>query len=231
MKNNHTMKRCCAWAAAALLAASAQAGGHFDVDDASTLDVGQCQYEAWGSRVSGGAAVRGLHLGPACRVGPVEIGLGVDLFATRGERAVTYAGPQLKWTFYGQDPEARLSAALSAGATFDVTRGGRAGGQFVIPLTWRALDHLQVHANLGADWVPGTGARTGRGGVQAEWALNEAVSLIAERNRAYDLWTSRIGVRFSLTPRVSVDVSAARIGRGEQRQRGFVVGLNHEFSR
>ena len=231
MKNNHTMKRCCALAAAALWAVSARAGGHFDVDDAGTLDVGQCQYEAWGSRVGKGAAIRGLHLGPACRVGPVEVGLGVDLLATRGERTVTYAGPQLKWTFYGQDPDARLAAALSASATFDVTRGGRTGGQFVIPLTWRALDKLQLHANFGADWMPGTGARTRRGGVQAEWAFSERVSLIAERNRAFDVWTSRVGARFSLTPLVSVDVSAARIGRGAQRQRGFMIGLNHEFGR
>ncbi|RZI71889.1 MAG: hypothetical protein EOP80_14415 [Variovorax sp.] len=208
-----------------------QAGGHFDVDDAGTLEPGQCQYEAWGSRVGRDPAARGLHLGPACRVGPVEVGLGIDRVATRGERTVTYAGPQLKWTFHGQGADDRLSAALSASATFDVTRGGRAGGQFVIPLTWRALDSLQLHANLGADWAPGTGARTRRGGVQAEWALNETVSLIAERNRAYDLWTSRIGARFSLTPLISLDVSAARTGRGEQRQRGFVIGLNHEFSR
>jgi len=231
MKNNHTMKRCCAFAAAALLAASAQAGGHFDVDDAGTLDPGQCQYEAWGSRTGRDPATYGLHLGPACRVGAVELGLGVDLLATRGERTVTYAGPQLKWRFYGQEPDAPLAAALSVGATFDVTRGGRAGGQFVMPMTWRVLDNLQLHANLGVDWAPGTGARTRRGGMQAEWALNEAVSLIAERNRAYDLWTSRIGARFSLTPLISIDVSAARIGRGEQRQRGFVIGLNHEFGR
>ncbi|RZI97279.1 MAG: hypothetical protein EOP78_01525 [Variovorax sp.] len=201
------------------------------MDDAGTLDVGQCQYEAWGSRVGKDPTVRGLHVGPACRVGPVEVGLGVDFLATRGERTVTYAGPQLKWTFYGQGADDRLAAALSIGTTFNATRGGRAGGQFVIPLTWRALDNLQLHANFGADWAPGTGARTRRGGVQAEWALDETVSLIAERNRAYDLWTTRIGARLSVTPHISIDVSVARIGRAEQRQRGFVIGFNHEFSR
>ncbi|RYF34158.1 MAG: hypothetical protein EOO26_05570 [Comamonadaceae bacterium] len=201
------------------------------MDDAGTLDVGQCQYEVWGSRVGRDAAVRGLHLGPACRVGPVELGLGVDLLATRGERTTTYVGPQLKWTVFGQHADDRLAAALSIGTTFDATRGGRAGGQFVIPLTWRALDNLQLHANFGADWAPGTGARTGRGGVQVEWALDQAVSLIAERHRAYDVWTTRIGARFSVTPSISIDLSAARIGRAEERQRGFVIGLNHEFSR
>ncbi len=105
----------------------------------------------------------------------------------------------------------------------------RAGGQVLVPVTWRAIDSLQMHFNLGSDWSTGTGARTGRGGLAAEWALHEKVSLIAERNRAFGLWTSRIGARFHLTPTVSIDVSAARTGSGEQRVRGFVIGLNHEF--
>jgi len=61
-----------------------------------------------------------------------------------------------------------------------------------------------------------------------EWALNDAVSLIAERNRASGAWTSRVGGRFSLTPLISVDVSASRTG--PQGIRGFVVGLNREFT-
>jgi hypothetical protein len=55
------------------------------------------------------------------------------------------------------------------------------------------------------------------------------VSLIAERNRAFGLWTSRAGVRLSLTPLISIDVSAARTG--PEGVRSFVIGLNHEFSR
>ena len=137
------------------------------------------------------------------------------------------AGPQLKWNFYGAAADAPLSAALSLGAVFDLRRGGRAGGQLVLPVTWRPADSLQIHANLGADWATGTGARTPRGGLAAEWALDDKVSLIAERSRASGVWTSRVGGRFSLTPQVSVDVSASRTGPGGVR--GFVVGLNHEF--
>ncbi|RYY91275.1 MAG: hypothetical protein EOO24_31755, partial [Comamonadaceae bacterium] len=166
------------------------------MDDAGTLDPGQCQYEAWASRTGTEPATRGLHIGPACRVGPLEVGLSVDRLAVRGERSVNFAGPQLKWTFFGQGANAPLAAALSASATFDITRGGRAGGQVMVPVTWRALDNVQLHANLGADWALGSGAH----GAQAEWAVGERVSLIAERNRAFDQWTSRVGVRFSLTP-------------------------------
>lgn len=209
------------------------AGGHFDVDDAGMLDPGQCQYEAWASRSRAPEAdtVRGLHLGGACRVGPVELGFNTDRAWVRGERSTVTVGPQLKWTFLGHQAEAPLAAALSLGASFDVTQGGRTGGQLLLPVTWRAHDTLQLHLNLGSDWSTGTGARSGRGGLGAEWALHPSVALIAERNRAFGLWTSRIGVRLSLTPLISIDLSAARTGSGEQRVRGVVLGINHVFDR
>ena len=53
------------------------AGGHFDVDDATIVNPGRCQVEAWITRVPAEAATV-FHVGPACRVGPVEIGLNFD---------------------------------------------------------------------------------------------------------------------------------------------------------
>ncbi|WP_395350350.1 hypothetical protein [Variovorax sp. UC122_21] len=88
--------------------------------------------------------------------------------------------------------------------------------------------NLQIHANLGADWAPGTGQRTTRGGLACEWALNDTLSLIAERSRVSRLWTSRVGARVNLTPLISLDLSASRTG--PQGMRGVVIGLNHEFS-
>ena len=211
-----------------LAAACAHAGGHFDVDDAGTLDPGQCQYELWGTRTRSERLTL-WHLGPACRVGPVELGFNVDRITTAGD-TVHALGPQLKWTFLGQEPEARWSAALSMSVVAErPRRGGHTGGQFLVPVSWKAADGLTLHANLGADWSPSTGLRTGRGGLAGEWALNSGVSLIAERNRAFGAWTSRIGARFSLTPLISVDLSAARLGPNGVRS--FTVGLNHEFGR
>ena len=222
-----------ALAAAIALAASggAWAAGHFDVDDAGMLDPGQCQYEAWATRarVAGGEPATTAHLGPACRVGAVELGLNLDHLWAHGERGTVLAGPQLKWTFFGQQAGAPLAAALSVSAIFDTVRGGRAGGQFVIPVTWLATEQLQIHANLGADWAPVSGARTVRAGLAAEWAVSTQLSLIAERNRAAGVWTSRVGLRFSFTPLISLDLSAARIGSGPWRGHGVAVGLNHAF--
>ena len=210
-----------------LLAMPGHAGGHFDIDDAGTLDPGQCQYEVWGGRF-GTAPVTDYHLGPACRVGPVELGFNVDRASVPGQYAYG-VGPQLKWTFTEQPDKTDLSAALFFSAVWDATHGGRAGGQFVVPVTWHALDSLWINANLGYDWTPGSGERTGRGGLQGAWALNDNLWLVAERFRAFDTWTTRAGLRFNLTPTISVDMSVAR--SGPERVRGYAIGLNQVFSR
>jgi hypothetical protein len=209
-------------------AAAAQAAGHFDVDDAGTLDPGRCQYELWAGRFRD-ARANVWHAGPSCRVGLVELGLNYDGVSVNGGRTDT-VGPQLKWTFLGSAPDAMLSAALSVSTAFDFPRhGGGMGGQFVLPVTWHATGSLQVHFNAGADWATTSGARTVRHGMAGEWAVNDMLSLIAERNRAYGLWTSRIGTRLSVTPMISIDFSVSRAGPG--RSRGTMVGLNHEFGR
>ena len=79
------------------------------------------------------------------------------------------------------------------------------------------------------DWLPVDGVRTRRGGIAGEWAIDERLSLIVERNRAAGFWTSRAGVRFNLTPLINLDASASRTNPGGIRS--FVIGLNHEFSR
>ena len=212
-----------------LTAAAAQAAGHFEVDDAGVLGPGRCQYELWAGRFRD-TKTTVWHVGPGCRVGPVELDMNIDGASVAGFD--THAvGPRLKWTFLGQAPDATLSAAISTGATFNLPRrGGRMGGQFVVPVTWHAADSLQVHVNLGTDWSAfADGTRTVRKGIAGEWALNDAVSLIGERNRAFGAWTSRAGARFSVTPMTSIDISASRTG--EDRIRGVLIGVNHEFGR
>ncbi|WP_261802446.1 hypothetical protein [Variovorax sp. PAMC28562] len=229
MRTTSSMRRSMALAGAALLcllhAGSALAGGHLDVDDAGTLDRGQCLVETWGGR-SGAVPVNALHVGPTCRVGPIELGVNLDRTSNPG---TYYAGPQVKWTWFGQEADARFSGAVSANATFDRTHHGKPGRQLVFPFTLVATPNWQIHANIGADWATVTGERTFRRGLGTEWALNEAVSLLAERNRAFDAWTTRIGARFNFTPFTSLDVTTSRTG--PEHARGFYVGLNHEFKR
>jgi len=205
---------------------SVWAGGHFDVDDAGTLDPGQCRYETWVTRIEL-APANVIHFGPACRVGPIELGFNFDRISQPDGRQRT-RGPQVKWTFFGNG-DASLIAALGWSATYDLTGHGKPGQQVLVPLTWRPTQTLSIHANLGLDRSPIDGARTYRRGIAGEWAVDERVSLIVERNRAAGSWTSRAGLRFGLTPLVSLDISAARtIPLGI---RSYVLGLNREFLR
>lgn len=221
------LRRFAVLAAFAAMGSPATAGGHFDVDDAGTLDPGQCQYEAWAGHTTV-KTVDFFHLGPACRVGPVELGLNYDYLGATQNR-YDLLGPQAKWTFYGQGADAVLAAAVSVSAFHDLKQGGKWGGQWVVPVTWHVFAPLFFHANLGEDWTPDTGERSKRGGVAVEWTLTPKYTLIAEYNHAFGLDTSRAGLRYSITPLISIDVSAARIGT--QGEHSFVIGINHEFAR
>jgi hypothetical protein len=212
----------------ALLAASAHAGGHFDVDDAGTLGPGQCQAEVWGGRFGAAPTITALHLGPSCAVGPVELDINYDHTASLGAHA-DFFSPALKWTFLGKEAGARISAAGYLAATYDLTHGGRTGGQFAIPLSWNMTKSLQLSFNLGYDWTPVTADRSGRGGLQADWSLTDKIDLIAERFRSFGFWTTRAGLRFQIAPLLSIDCSAARVG-GADGAWGFAVGLNQQFN-
>lgn len=206
----------------ALGASAAWAGGHYDVDDADTLDAGHCQYEGWGGRGPQGSPAF-QHLGLACRIGVAELGLNADRSASPDARVW---GPALKWRWLG-DAEQPLRSAVAFSAGRNERTGGKPSRQLLFPLTWQPLNSLMLHANLGADWAGGA-ARTARRGLAAEWAVDEKVSLVLERNRASGAWTSRGGLRFTLTPALTLDLSAARARPGGSI---YTVGLSQEFSR
>lgn len=217
--------------AAVCLGAFAQwacaAGGHFDVDDAAMLDVGRCQVETWIQRrpTSG---IRTVHLGPACRLGPVEAGLAFDRTWDRGDARASSAGPQLKWVV---DPWfAGISAGLAWAAAFDLSRGGRPLQTVYAPITWSVTDTLSLHLNAGRDWdASNRGSR--RVGASLEWAATDRLTAIAERVSVTGAWTTRVGTRWTLTPTTSVDVSAARVTGAGRPTRVCTVGLNREFAR
>jgi hypothetical protein len=109
------------------------AGAHHAVDDATMLEPGQCQMESWVDRESGAARTL-VHLGPACRVGAVELGLNLDRSRSTGERTSVVAGPQVKWV-------RPLSDAWSAGVVMSAGWQDMSprfvGSTIVFPLTWQ----------------------------------------------------------------------------------------------
>jgi hypothetical protein len=200
------------------------AGGHFDVDDATLLAPDRCQTEAWFMR-SPAKNANVLHLGPGCRLGPVELTLNIDRVGSPADRR-SALGPQLKWA---TDPAlGSVSAGLVAGAMLSVGHGSRATATLYVPLTWNISDQLALNVNAGLD-RDADGRRTRRHGVSAEWALNPQIVVLAERAEFGSEWVSRIGTRLSLSETLSIDLSAGRVG--PQATRSFAIGINHEFGR
>ena len=107
------------------------AGGHFDVDDATVLHPGHCQVETWVVRAPAAAATI-AHLGPGCRVGPVEVGVNLDRFSTPGNGRTLF-GPQLKWVV--DPPVDKLSAGVAWSASYDLTNRGRPAQTVCLPFT------------------------------------------------------------------------------------------------
>ncbi len=202
------------------------ASGHFDVDDSGMLDPGQCQYELWNAR-SNGETRNFLHFGPSCRIGPVELGATYDRYSDPTGRFDLF-GPQLKWMFLG-DSQSFVSATLSAGVSGNSWSSHKWAKQVVVPVSFLVRRDFLIHTNLGYDWAISTNEKTRRYGVQGEWALNERYTLIAERIRAFESWNTRVGVRYSITPLISVDASAGHSSGSLKNT--FVIGFNHEFSR
>ncbi len=211
-------------AALAFLAngAAQAAGGHFDVDDASVLAPGRCQYELWANRAVRADAT-GLHLGPSCRLGPFEIGIDLERGWLGGDANNT-AGPHLKWVY---PVSGSLAVGAVAGTAFDLRNTGGAVQAFYLPATWTVTPNWAVNVNLG--WDHSNDGSTHRAGASAEWSPNPKTTVIGEHVRTGGASVSRLGVRFLLADGVSVDLSAARVSTREGRL--FTVGVNHDFAR
>src|SRR5262245_39404354 len=205
----------------AAFASSASAmGGHFDVADAAVLAPQRCQVDLWALR---GEAARLWHIGPACRVGPVELGLTLDRLAQDSEHA-TVVGAQIKWATAWLP---QVDVGVVASALHDTSRGGDLFSVYA-PLTWSAQDAIQLHANVGAD-RNAQGHTTGRIGMAGEWAIDPRFTLLAERFRVFDLIATRVGVRIALGERARLYASGARLaGSGNQV---WGLGVTVDFGR
>lgn len=178
------------------------AGGHHAVDDAAILDPGQCQVETWYDRESGGSR-RLLHVGPACRLGPVEVGLNVEHIRPG---LGTSGGPQIKWATALNE---QLSIGVLAAANWQKLSSRYGFTSFVVPVSWQASEQLAVHVNAGRDFQAGK-ADSSRAGASVEWAPNAAWLAVVERYREGGINYARLGGRWNVSPTLNVDLSRAR---------------------
>ena len=208
-----------------LLASSAHAaGGHHAVDDAAILDPGQCQLETWFDHAQSGDA-RLWHVGPACRVGAIELGLNFDAIRGRRGERTNIAGGQVKWA---QPLTEKVAVGVVVAAAWQDHAPHRVDTSFVIPLTWQATEALQVHVNAGRDFLHAA-PDASHAGVAGEWTASPQWSFVVERFRELHIDRWRLGARRALSASVSVDLSRAQ-GLGSAPS-SWTVGLNWVFDR
>jgi hypothetical protein len=204
------------------------AGGHHSVDDAAILDADQCQVETWTDRHA--RSSQGLlHIGPACRVGPIELGLNLER-EHGGEGRTVRAGPQVKWAFAINDS---LSAGVLATAGWQsdahATALRFATSSIVIPVTWQIDDSWRAHINVGRDFHRAQSS-TSHSGAAIEWSALPTVSFVAERFREGGNNAWRAGMRWTPVQALSVDLSRAR-GLRADAPAWWTLGLTWAFAR
>jgi len=199
------------------------AGGHFAVDDATILEPGQCQVEVWRESADGVGWL--WHVGPACRVGPVELALNAEHLRLDHLPSQTTLGPQVKWATAIDD---RLSVGVVAAAAWRVATPHYVGATLYAPLSARLTESLHAHFNVGRDWLR-SGPSRARGGMALEWQAAPAWVLIAERFRQLGGDFARVGVQWQASEAIGFDLSRTR-GLGAASASGWAIGVTGTFA-
>lgn len=222
MKPMPVLRTC---ACAALLCAwpMAQAGRPMVVDDATILDPGDCQLEAWLQHTP---QQREHWAMPACRVGAWELGLGLGRIAPDASAAYRARQLQAKTIF-------RPLRSNGWGIGLTVADQYRPGGglsgdvSVLVPLSVSLLDdRVLVHANAG--WLHRHG---GRGGATwalgSEWAAAPGLALSLESyGQQHGRGYLQAGVRLDAMPgRLALDAGLGQRFGLRSVERYVTVGL------
>ncbi|MDM4767115.1 hypothetical protein [Pelomonas sp. SE-A7] len=200
------------------------AGGHHAVDDAAMLGPGQCQLEAWLER--GHHAYRAQHLGPACHVQGLELGLNLDRLARAGDTALRSAGLQLKWA---RELQPGLGWGLVWGTTWQSASPRHAGQSLLLPVSWTPLEQLTIHLNVGRDFHARAPDHD-RHGVALEWQPLPRWQGLLERWHDGVSLHHRFGLRHTVSEAWSIDLSRART-HAAAGAAWWSLGLNWSFDR
>ncbi len=204
-------------AALLLHAGAARAGASLYVDDAATVERGQCQLESW-LRVA--APARELTLAPACDIAGTELGLSHSDYAA--PHAAAAQSLSAKRVLHAADGWA---VAASLGANWS---GGRYDGwNFNLPLTLGPAPNgpRLWHVNLGWN-QPRRGRARATAGIGLEQALAADWTALAElyADPHGDLG-GQLGLRRALGAAASLDLL---LGDRERDPRGpwLTLGFN-----
>jgi hypothetical protein len=182
--------------------AQAAGGGHI-IDDAFVVTPGQCQADAWATRLGDGNGL--VALSPACTLSALpdlEIGINVQQLWHRGPDE-TLVGPALKLAGLAFSDHAHL--AISAGANWSTLTDRVETASVIVPLSLDLSDHLRLNLNAGWLWTRTGDAHALFYGAQMEWTVSSQVSLMAE---AFDRSNSDPGIQCGVrwTPLAWIDI-------------------------
>lgn len=194
-----------------LVVDAALAGEPLATDDASVLDQGTCQFEAWHRWSNSGGHVGWLV--PACSVtDQVELGVGWARYREPDESGHTLFLLQAKTVLY-RSPDDRWSAGAVASAVHDTGRTTRRKGIHEAAalglLSFNALDEtLRLHVNAGVIYNHGE-YTTAAWGTAFEYDFREGWTAMGELFRdAPGRPSYQVGLRYLLiTDRVELFVS------------------------
>ncbi|MFX1682252.1 hypothetical protein PV762_23800 [Mitsuaria sp. CC2] len=207
-----------------LSAACLAAGGHHAVDDAATVDPGQCNLELWAEHSNLDRRQR-QHAGLGCNLLGAEAGINADRETSRSASSLHLHGVQLKWATALQ-PQLAIGVVAGLGWQDQTPRSQQS---LLVPVTWTPREDLAFHLNLGRSRLKGGDARTQRG-IAAEWQMSPGWQTLAEYFHDGERPLSRLGLRRTLSDQLTVDVSYARAGAVRTPKEGWwTIGANWTF--
>ncbi|MBA3981430.1 MAG: hypothetical protein C0462_12600 [Alcanivorax sp.] len=200
------------------------AGGHYAVDDATLVDPGRCQLEAWYTHAdSNNRSVTAL---PACNVtGNLELTLGMarEWLEDGNDTEVEFAGK----TLLRDMEEGGIGVALSVATFWRNETDHFEAVEVVLPVSVPVNDRLLTHVNVG--WGRERGEQDDAlWGVGAELDLVHGISLIGETYGSHRGGTRLgAGLRYGIGP-VDLDLAWDR-SRAERRDDAVIAGFAVAF--
>lgn len=208
---------------------SAQAGAPMTTEDAGVLTAKACEWESVAERTRV-AMMRGdgVRTGVACQLFEgSQLGLGVSRTKADGQavRSLVLAG---KTALVDGDGPA-LSLAWSVDAIQQAGERLRQDGSSLALVASHQLNAWSLHANLGWSRSRQADEAAGFWAVGVEWALNEAVQLLAEQYGArHNKPAWGLGLRWQPSPDWALGLMHSR-SRDQAASRGWLLSAKLSF--